>query len=218
MKEEWLETGYVFTQRELAVLLSVAGCGCLYGFSLAGRQEIDKVALLRELHSLFQKGILRKKVGNEKLEIDPAVFSLLSICAYSKRVLRIWSLDPEQAPFAACYPGQGGWTIMRPCVQMLDGWLLERRDTAGMLCMLEDNSLLPHGDEALQQEQEKLLGYGREEKEPAIPLSRFEWIDGQNGELIAQMTISRGILTDWLHAGAKKQPYTAERFTRWVTI
>lgn len=216
MRGERMETEYVLSSKEMAILLSAAGCDGFYGFSLAEAPDMDTGELLRELHSLYQKGFLRQKDGVEKLEISPELLSLLRACSISRYVLRISAFTPELIPFAACCHGEDGWTVMRPCGQLPDGWLLQGKDTAGIISLLEEYGLLPYPDDDLQRAQEKLPSYTVEEAGKRTPLVHLEWIDGKAGIPMDAVTVSRGILTDWIETTAEQQPYMSERLHAWI--
>ena len=218
MKGSQMDTDYVLTSGELTVLLSAVGCEKFYGFSLAGLERMDRETLLRELHGLFQKGFLRQKDSGEKLEVDPELLPLLHACADSKQVLRISVLYPEQKPFAVCYPGEIGWTVLRPCEQMPDGWLLQWRNVYGIPSMLEDYELLPRSDDELQREQEKLSGYRDADDDQTVPLIQFEWLDGKTGAPVDELTVSRGILTYRMQTSTERQAYMAERLNEWMAL
>lgn len=210
-------TSYIFTSKELAVLLSAAGGNRLAGFSLQDAGQMDKSELVQKLHALFKKGILRQKENGEGLEILPELRPVISSCVHAKRILRMERLYPERVSFAVCYPADGGWTVMRPCKEMPSGWLLEWMEPEAVLELLKDHELLPPADDELQRVQERLVAYaGQEPEDQATPLLFLEWIDGSNGKQVAATRILRGVLTDWMLTADGKQAYMEQRLVDWM--
>lgn len=216
MERGEMETGYLFTSKELAVLLTAAGGEGLAGFSLQNI-EMDRGQVLYQLYSLFKKGILLPKEVDRKLEILPALKPAISACVHARYILCIEQLNPTEKPFAVCYPSEKGWSIMRPCDELPDGWLLQWSSTSGMIELFRDNGLLPPNTEDLLHLEERFpLRVAQDPEEDMTPFSSLKWIKGKTREVISYAKIVRGALMDWVLTADGKQVYTEERLVNWI--
>lgn len=212
-----IEAGYLFTSKELAVLLTAVGGDELAGFSLQDIEQMDRSQVLYQLHILFKKGMLLPKVDDGELEILPAIRPAISACVKAKYILCIEQLNQAKEPFAVCYPSVEGWAIIRPCYELTNGWLLQWRSTAGVIEFLKDNDLLPPNDDGLQHLEERFpFRIEQEPEEDVVPLSAFKWIKDKTQEIISSAKIVRGVLMDWLLTADGKQVYTEERLVNWI--
>ena len=215
---EWgdMETGYLFTSKELAVLLTAAGGEGLAGFSLQNI-EMDRGQVLYQLYSLFKKGILLPKEVDRKLEILPALKPAISACVHARYILCIEQLNPTEKPFAVCYPSEKGWSIMRPCDELPDGWLLQWGSTEDVIELLKDNGLLPSNADDLERLEERFpLRVVQGPAEDMIPISSFTWIEEKTREIVSSTKIARGILMDWLLTINSEQVYTEKKLAHWM--
>ena len=216
MERGEMETGYLFTSKELAVLLTAAGGEGLAGFSLQNI-EMDRGQVLYQLYSLFKKGILLPKEVDRKLEILPALKPAISACVHARYILCIEQLNPTEKPFAVCYPSEKGWSIMRPCDELPDGWLLQWSSTSGMIELFRDNGLLPPNTEDLLHLEERFpLRVAQDPEEDMTPFSSLKWIKGKTREVVSYAKIVRGALMDWVLTADGKQVYTEERLVNWI--
>lgn len=109
MERGEMETGYLFTSKELAVLLASAGGSGITGFSLQNI-EMDRRQVLYQLHTLFRKGILLPKKVGGGLEILPALRPAIYACLQARCILYIEEqLSTTETPFpSAIRPRKAG--------------------------------------------------------------------------------------------------------------
>ena len=217
MERVEMETGYLFTSKELAVLLASAGGSGITGFSLQNI-EMDRRQVLYQLHTLFRKGILLPKKVGGGLEILPALRPAIYACLQARCILYIEEqLSTTETPFSVCYPSEEGWSIMRPCDELPDGWLLQWSSTSGMIELFRDNGLLPPNTEDLLHLEERFpLRVAQDPEEDMTPFSSLKWIKGKTREVISYAKIVRGALMDWVLTADGKQVYTEERLVNWI--
>ncbi len=92
-----IEQSYIFTDRELLILLATSGVDSIYGFELPKEEDVTREEMILALHSLVSKKYLISADSSEmSYALGEQIFSLFAIIKNSECTIEAVSPDDER--------------------------------------------------------------------------------------------------------------------------
>ena len=92
-----IEQSYIFTDRELLILLATSGIECIYGFELPKEDDVTREEMIHSLHSLISKKFLISgDIPGKPYDLGEQIYPLFSIIKNAECTIEAVSPDDER--------------------------------------------------------------------------------------------------------------------------